>query len=114
MGQQAERFVSNLAFKSGYKLVANNFKTKVGEVDLIIAKNQTLVAVEVKYRSTIFAGDPIFLLTNNKIKKISNALMIFLSQNADYKNNQIRIDAITLTGDIESPRVNWIENITHE
>ena len=44
---EASRFLS----ARGLKLVARNVNFRVGEIDLVFVQNQTLVFVEVRYRS---------------------------------------------------------------
>ena len=51
--------------RRGYRLVERNYRTRRGEIDLILRKRDTLVFVEVKLRRTSF-GDPLEAVTPRK------------------------------------------------
>ena len=81
-----------LRFK-GYRILKKRFKTPVGEIDLIAARGRTLIAVEVKHRSTYLnAGEAI---TPKQRKRIEMALSLYL-RNLRWVPQNIRFDAVYL------------------
>ncbi len=66
----------------GYKIIARRFKTKLGEIDIIASKNKDLVMFEVKARKNEELTTDI--VSNRQIKRIYDAMNIFLAQNDKY------------------------------
>jgi putative endonuclease len=78
-----------------YKIIAKNYKTKLGEIDIIAHKGNTLVAVEVKARKNLHKNLNIAeILTNCQTIRVKNAICYFLHCNQRYKDCLIRFDLI--------------------
>lgn len=81
----------SLIFK-GYKLLNRRFKTKLGEIDLIMKKGDTICFVEVKGRSTKFlAGESIHV---KNMDRVTQAAKIYLSLNPAYSKLNMTFDAM--------------------
>jgi putative endonuclease len=52
--------------RRGYRLVERNYRTRRGEIDLIVRDEDTLVLVEMKPRRTTDFGDPLEAVTLRK------------------------------------------------
>ena len=57
-GKLGEEIASKYIISKGGKVIERNYRTRVGEVDLIAKLNGELVFVEVKSRSNINYGYP--------------------------------------------------------
>ncbi len=79
-GNSAEAFVEEELKKKGYRILARQFRTKLGEIDLIAQDGDEIVFVEVKARRTTEFGYPEEAVTKKKIQKIYRTAMIYLSQ----------------------------------
>lgn len=66
-----------LRFK-GYKILESRFKTPLGEIDLLARKGKTLIAVEVKSRTTQM--EAAFSITPFQQRRIERALAYYLSR----------------------------------
>ena len=64
-----------------YKIVARNYRYLQGEVDIIAIKNNNLIAVEVKTRSSIDFGNPQEFIKPQQIKRIVTTLDNFINEN---------------------------------
>jgi putative endonuclease len=62
----------------GYKVLANRFQTPLGEIDLLVRKGKTVVAVEVKSRKTI--EEAAWALTRFQQRRIERALLYYLAR----------------------------------
>lgn len=82
-----------LRFK-GYRILAHRYKTPVGEIDLIAVRGHTLVAVEVKYRTTM--DQALEAITFKQRKRIERALSLYL-RHLRWVPQNIRFDAILLS-----------------
>jgi putative endonuclease len=63
----------------GYKILESRFKTPLGEIDLLARKGKTLIAVEVKSRTTL--REAAFSITPFQQRRIERALLYYLSRN---------------------------------
>lgn len=79
-GALAEQAVANFLRKSGYKILDQNWRTAVCEVDIIARKKQEIYLVEVKYRQTSSFGDGFDYITAHKRKKLELATKIWQSE----------------------------------
>ena len=64
----------------GYRVLDRNYTTDVGEVDIFVTDEKTLVAVEVKSRLSLEYGTPAEAVGHEKIKKISQVTAQYIKQ----------------------------------
>lgn len=69
LGRAGEVKAEEFLRSQGYEILERNFKTRIGEIDLIAEKDGTIVFVEVKTRSTEAFGTPAEAVGVNKRKK---------------------------------------------
>jgi putative endonuclease len=104
----------NIAFKylkkNKLKKVQKNFNCKVGEIDLIMQDNQTLVFIEVKYRKNEDWGSATGSVTKSKQKKIIKTAQLFLLQNKKYKDWNCRFDVVSIQGEKDRAETSWIKD----
>ncbi|MGN6505555.1 MAG: YraN family protein [Tepidisphaeraceae bacterium] len=50
LGERGENVAAKFLTNAGYKILQRNFRTKVGEIDIVARQGRTLVFVEVKTR----------------------------------------------------------------
>lgn len=89
--EEAERYLEAL----GYKILRQRYKTKFGEIDLIVQKDNLLCFVEVKMRRNI--AEALESITPRAQKRIENSALFFLSENLDYMNCDMRFDVIAMS-----------------
>jgi len=53
VGKFSERLATFFLFFKGYKVLHTRYQTLSGEIDILAAKNNTLIAIEVKKRTTL-------------------------------------------------------------
>ena len=100
-GQQGEEQAAHFLEKKGYKILARNFSTPQGELDLIAADKKTLVFVEVKARAYEAFGGPLAAVTPAKQKRLSLAAQQYIKIKSP-KFDSIRFDVICiLPGKVE-------------
>ena len=107
-GKKGEALATNYLKNKGYKIIANNYKTKIGEIDIIAEINNTIVFVEVKSRISSAFGDPLEAINYHKQQKIRNVATYFLKSKGLFDAN-CRFDAIAVLGDDEAS-IRHIEN----
>ncbi|MGN1097050.1 MAG: YraN family protein [Christensenellales bacterium] len=105
IGDAGENIAAEFLMKNGYKILSRNFRVKGAEIDVIAAKKNLVVFVEVKTRQNLNYGLPSEAVTKAKQRKIAMAAECFIVKNRLEKND-FRFDVIEILGD----EINHIEN----
>lgn len=75
-----------------YRILARRHKTPVGEIDIIAARGNTVVAVEVKARSSRAAAAE--ALSGEQQRRIARALQFFLASAPRHAKADLRFDVM--------------------
>lgn len=97
LGKKAEDLAAEYLVKNGYKILVRNFRFKKNEIDIIAEKDNKIVVVEVKARSTDFFILPQEAVTKSKIKAIVLAANHFMEE--FNKKQEVRFDIISVLPD---------------
>lgn len=98
LGKNGEYIAENYLLHKGYKLLARNFRTRTGELDLVMQDDQTLVFVEVKARCGNSYGTPEEAVTPRKMQEIMTTAAIYVNRHYQYEVLQ-RIDVVAVDMD---------------
>lgn len=109
-GQLAEDAACLYLAQQGLKLVARNFVSKMGELDLIMRQNDTLVFVEVRSRKNNHYGHIAATVTTHKQKKLIKTAQLFLQKYQLIDKIPCRFDVIAITQNPQNPAIEWIKN----
>lgn len=96
-GAEAEAAVARQLELLGHKLVARNFKSRFGEIDILSSFHGTLVVTEVKARQSSMFGTPAEFVNKHKQQKIILCLKYFLNQHPVWHTVPIRFDVACVT-----------------
>ncbi|MGB9911355.1 MAG: YraN family protein [Microgenomates group bacterium] len=114
-GKMGEKIAQNFLLKNGYKIIATNFRTYLGEIDIIAGKEKTLVFVEVKLKIGEEFGTPEEMINKRKINQVKMVATQFLQTHPQIKSQYSlwRLDAIclVLNPDGSSKRITHWQNI---
>lgn len=94
--------------RNGYNIIARNYRTRLGEVDVIAYDGDTLCFIEVKARSSERFGLPQEALSKRKERQISKAALIFLKEKRLF-NQKARFDVVSLISSREPPKITLIK-----
>lgn len=94
-GDEAEGWAERHLEQKGYRLVERNFSTRLGEIDLIMEKKDTLIFVEVRERNSTQYGSPAETVTPRKQARIGKAALMFLKTHHLYNKN-LRFDIVAI------------------
>jgi len=92
-GQQGEREAEQFLSAQRYAIIAKNYRSPFGEVDLIALDRQTLVFVEVRTHTGAAFGDPLESVNARKQRQIAKTALHYLSRHRLY-NREARFDVI--------------------
>jgi putative endonuclease len=89
----------------GYKFLCANFRTRLGELDLVMKQKDTVVFVEVKARKNLSFGLPFEAVTVSKQHRITKAALEYIKQK-NLQGTPARFDVVS----IDHERVEHLEN----
>ena len=105
LGRAGEIKSAEYLKKKGYKILKTNYKTAIGEIDIIAKDQEYVVFVEVKTRSSSEYGQPSEAVNNKKQEKYYKVAMQYL-QKEKKTESPCRFDVI----EIENGEINHILN----
>lgn len=108
-GLYGENLASKHLISKGYKIIDRNYRTKIGEIDIIAIKSRVIVFVEVKTRSSTKYGFPYEAVNKKKQDRIIKSSFVYIKQN-NIRDYQIRYDIIEVYLH-EDSKINHIENV---
>jgi len=108
-GKCGESLAVRILKKSGYKIVEQNYRSKLGEIDIIAKEAGVLAFVEVKARRTDRFGGPKHAITPRKQRKISMVALEYLKQ-TDQMEERARFDVVAIHLTPGQPDVEIIKN----
>ena len=109
VGARGEALAAAWYCANGYQVLAKNYRTRFGEIDLVLEQDGCLIFCEVKTRSKRAPGTAALAVTKQKQKRIIKAVQGFLMQNR-ISDPLIRFDVAEVYYDCQSADVNVIEN----
>jgi putative endonuclease len=113
VGQKAEEAAIDFLTTKGFQLVAQNYHSPLGELDLVVTQDRLLVFVEVRFRKAGIFGNAAASITPSKQRKIIQTSMIFLQSFPEFESFDCRYDVIAIDCyskmSHENYKMNWIE-----
>lgn len=107
LGRWGEEEAARYLRRLGMKILERNFKTPVGEVDLIARHRQYLVFVEVKTRRSVSYGHPQEAVGSVKQRQIVRTAQWYLASGAG-RGLQPRFDVVAVLAAAEGPQIQHI------
>jgi putative endonuclease len=108
-GQEGEQLAVRHLKRLGYRIICRNYRSPLGEIDIIARHRGVLVFVEVKSRSTETFGSPKLAVTPAKQRKLSQVAWHYLQQH-NLTEASARFDVVTISRMQGSPHFEVIEN----
>ena len=102
---EAKEFLQN----TGYEILAENYRVKTGEIDLIALSGNYLVFIEVKFRTGTKYGLPREAVSFGKQKKIAKTAMHYISVR-QIEEKDFRFDVVEVIRQNGRMLINHIEN----
>ena len=108
-GEKGESMAARYLKKTGYKILEKNFRTQLGEIDIIAKDGETIVFVEVKSRRSVQFGSPKWAITPKKQRKISMVALQYL-KTTDQSTVKARFDVVTIIATQDKQKIEVIKN----
>ncbi len=107
-GAAAEDRALQFLQQRGLTLRQRNYRSRFGEIDLIMQDGATLVFIEVKARTGKGFGGSAAAITGSKIQRLTATAQQYLAGLP--ATPPCRFDAILLQGN-DPPQIEWLQNI---
>ena len=109
-GRLGEDIAKNYLQSEGCNIIETNWHySKNAEIDIIAEKDNILIFVEVKTRSSLSFGHPFEAITPHKINKVHLAIKAYLNT-CKKKYKSYRLDGIAVIG-LKNPKIEHIKNL---
>ncbi len=108
LGRWGEARANEYLREKGYKILFTNYRTKIGEIDIIATKGNSLSFIEVKTRSNELYGKPREAVNYKKQLTYTRVAEQFIQQQS-CDDKGLRFDVIEVYRDKEGFRIEHIE-----
>ena len=108
-GRKGEILAAEYLERHGIKVVTQNFRCPIGEIDLVGRDGKTIVFVEVRSRSTVNYGLPQESISASKQRRLTRLAQWYLKRHG-WEREPARFDVIAILWREGSPELTWIVN----
>src|SRR4030065_2246295 len=106
LGINGENLAVTFLKEKGYRIITRNYKSCIGEIDIIARDGNTIVFIEVKTRATELFGQPFEAVNRKKQHKMKNVALLYMKK---YERNfPARFDVVSIFY-----RANGMKEIDH-
>ncbi|RUQ97573.1 YraN family protein [Labedella endophytica] len=109
LGRRGEDLAVDFLERAGYEILARNWRTRTGEVDIVARMDGITAIVEVKTRTSVASGHPFEAVTFRKLKRL-RALAAEWSASDPRRSAVLRIDVVGVVAPADAPAV--VEHLT--
>jgi putative endonuclease len=100
LGRFGEQLAESLLVRSGARILARNYRSDPGEIDLVVEHDDDLVAVEVKTRTELDLEAPEEAVTRAKLRRMRRGLEVFAFDNGLWERHW-RLDMVAVELDVD-------------
>ena len=109
-GLWGEIYASRYLREHGYTMIAANYRTRFGEIDVIVRNKKYLCFVEVKTRGEGAIAQPKEAVDLSKQKKIIAASELFMKSNKYKLQPRYDVCELWIDESFKVTKINYIEN----
>ncbi|MDR2402755.1 MAG: YraN family protein [Spirochaetaceae bacterium] len=93
-GQKGEERAARALEAKGMRIITRNFRSRTGEIDLVVLDGDTIVFVEVKAWSSYGYGDLNYGIDKKKQLRVIETAKYFLAVHREYNCMAVRFDVV--------------------
>ncbi|TAL91668.1 MAG: YraN family protein [Rhodanobacter sp.] len=94
--------------RAGLTLLARNYATRYGELDLVMRDGDTVVFIEVRYRKSASHGDAAASVTQAKQARLILAAKHWLGAHPRHARHPCRFDVVSYDGPSDAFQRQWL------
>ncbi|HWR90571.1 MAG TPA: YraN family protein [Dissulfurispiraceae bacterium] len=106
LGARGEEIAAAYLMKKGYALLHRNYRTPLGEADIVMRDGDTVVFVEVKTRRSDTFGQPFESVHTGKQERLRRIALYFLKHHP--REGPVRFDVVSILNENGKPVINHI------
>lgn len=107
-GRWAEHYARDFLLSKGLQLIQENYRSRFGEIDLIMQERDALVFVEVRARTRTDYGGAAVTVTRAKQRKIIRTAALYIQRVNMHNKATVRFDVVSIEG--QTAALTWIKN----
>lgn len=107
IGEAFEQRARRELERAGLTLIAANYTTRHGEIDLVMREGGSIVFVEVRYRVRPGQGSALASVTPSKQAKLIRAASLWLAEHPRQAKLPCRFDVVSYDGPAEDAQMAW-------
>ncbi|MFH1090859.1 MAG: YraN family protein [Pseudomonadota bacterium] len=107
IGRKGEDLAVKYLAKRGLKVLARNYRTKYGEIDIICLDRKVVVFVEVRSRSSAAFMTPDESVGPDKRRRLTKAALSFLADKR-WQDHSARFDVLAVTFSGSQPEIDHV------
>ena len=109
IGKRAENMALSYLEKHGLTMVASNYRSRRGEIDLIMEDDTLLVFVEIRYRQSAKYGSALESVNAQKQSHIIYTAQSYIQKNPSH-HSSYRFDVVAIEPNNDTISINWIKD----
>lgn len=109
-GKEAERNAERYLTTQGLKLILRNAQCRLGEIDLVMQDQDTLVFVEVRKRNDQRFGGAAQSVTHAKQRKLIQTARFLMARHPHWSLRPCRFDVIAFEADSDPQAPMWYKD----
>ncbi len=109
IGRRAETLATRFLCERGLVPVARNFRSRLGEIDLIMLDDGCLAFVEVRSRRSSQFARPATTVDCRKQRKLVRTASLFVVRHPRFAQHTMRFDVVSIEGVMQT-RIRWISD----
>ena len=113
IGKHGEEVAVRFLKQNGYFILAQNYHSRWGEVDVVAEKDREICFIEVKYRTGKSFGNAVESITSKKIKKMYKTAICYL-QKKEWEEKDFALHVIAIDNDGNKETINFITHVCME
>ena len=111
VGFDAERLAEQYLKRQGLVAITQNFRCRMGEIDLIATDGNCLVFVEVRYRGAGSYSRAGLTVDIHKQRKLIRTAALYVTKRPKFANSVMRFDVVAIdTDEHGETTIDWIRD----
>ncbi|MEY8195496.1 MAG: YraN family protein [Cycloclasticus sp.] len=112
LGQEAEDLALGYLQQQGLTLIERNYRSRYGEIDLIMRDQQHIVFVEVRFRSSQRYGGALSSVDIHKQRKLIKCAQQYIANTSSRLG--FRFDVLAISPSSQQHDIQWLTNAFDE
>ncbi len=109
-GQRGEEVIAGVISQKGWTILARNYHSRFGEIDIIALDGREIVFIEVKLRTNLDYGEPHASVTPAKGQKMLQTAHLYLLEK-NWEDREYRFDVFGILEEGEQQSIEHLSNV---